>query len=236
MAHRALRQRVWIMRAALHIRAVTRGGRFSFETPKIRMLLDKACTVLFMCSGSHTQYERRVTEVYNRTIPRWRDQHLANLYTLESCDYSPQNVFPALSRQLAFMGERTPCRGHTCFSRREHDGLTYIHNTLPQSTCRFVFKVNAKYYIPRFRHAIAKIDNASLLVLQHFQRRSEVFGIERETLGSFLRAFPRNHTKNQEMRLHLFARNIDQSRVQRLMALKLDQFTKRSDGMVLRWL
>ena len=132
---------------------------------------------------------------------------------------------------LSFNGTRSEWCSWQCPNVRENVALKFAYDNLP-SKCDFIFKINAKYHIPTFYTHLARIPESSMAVLQLHDQRSEIFGMRRDVFEEYLRYPTRG--KNQEYRLSSFVKQRRLcSYVHRMDALRLENFTRRSDGVVL---
>ena len=206
----------------------------TYIRPNISIISIKhVCLSLFMCSRHKTNVNNDLMKVYDDRIRHWEQkfiQHSVNTSVLivDSCAQNGQykSKFPVLS----FNGSTSSWCSWSCPNIRENIALNFLNKNLP-ARCDFVFKVNAKYFLPDFEYHIAQIPYSSKVVVQFENMRSEVFGMERKIFQEYLKY---NHRGNQEQRLLSF---IQQKNVcpfvHHFNVIKLQNFTRRSDGRIL---
>lgn len=193
--------------------------------------VSNVCIVVFMCSRLRSNTNAKLLGVYQDRIPRWSSTRYP-LYIVDSCNETLSKPFTIPgATTLSFQGQTSEWCSWQCPTNRETAALEFASQHLP-STCEFLFKVTGKYYTPHLEPQIDKVPQTTQLALQHAGMASEIFGISRKALKMFLSRYG-NARYNQETRLYKFAKHVC-PRVHRLSIMPLSNFTRRSDGHVLR--
>ena len=190
------------------------------------------CFAIFVCSRLSSNTNGNLLDVYNDRVFRWKQSEYPT-YIIDSCNKTLGAPYSVAGMQtLSFSGDTSFWCSWSCPTRRETVALFFMQEHLTDA-CSFVFKITGKYYTPDLIPQIRSMSGNTTLVMQHGLKSSEIFGMRRDTLGAFLELYKRSHY-TQEYRLEKFAAR--EKDVLELKKMKLYNFTRRSDGVILRYL
>ena len=184
-----------------------------------------------MCSRLKSNTNGNLLDVYNDRIPRWKQTHYP-VYIIDSCNKTLEKPFSVAGIQtLSFSGETSHWCSWGCPTARETVALLFMQKHISKA-CSFIFKISGKYYTPDLLPQIERMYENTSIAVQYGLRSSEIFGMRRKTFATFLKLYGKS-THSQELRLQQFIRG---KNVFELSKMKLYNFTRRSDGMILRYL
>jgi len=186
------------------------------------------CIVIFLCYRSRTQTNANLMDVYNDRIPKWKAFNFST-FSVDAC--SLNRTFEGIT-PLNFVGEQGPCVW-SCVSRRETAALKFASSNLPKQ-CKFVIKVSGKYFAPTFLKEFKSIPSSTKLAIQYKSKRSELFGITRDLLDTYI-TMPTAKDNEHKLQALSLKKSVCPY-VHRMNPMKLDNITRRSDGVKLLFL
>jgi hypothetical protein len=205
----------------------------------------KSYCVLFTMYIGDT-IERR--EIYENRIKRWLDETSGiNFYIVDSSNNylffdkktqtatSPYYFNPRLF-QFAFKQKSGFKDGNPSVPERDSMLKALKHFWKDFKKYDIVFKITGKYFIPHF-DKLVKFNKDSDIILQNRTdtngQNTEVIGFKPDIFGKVIRKI-NDDTTFEEVVAEINAKKLYNT--ERLSKLKLDSFTKRSDGSTLRYL
>ena len=201
--------------------------------------VNKICVGLFMCSRNSSYVNSNPMDVYADRINRWKHHNgTMRLFILDSCNQTLGRPYRTDGiPTLSFPGATSWKCGNFCPTVRETEALAFAMRHLP-SSCHFVFKITAKYYMPTFEQQLHRMPHDTWMAVQFKARRdyqqSEAVGMTRELWVEFVVKMIR-HRGDQEQRLAAFkstTRGLCEHTYS-MDSMPLDNFTRRSDGSTL---
>ena len=201
--------------------------------------VNKICVGLFMCSRNSSHVDSNPMEVYSDRINHWKHHNdTMRLFIVDSCNQTLgrpylTNGIPTLSFAGNTSGE---CRS-SCPTTRETVALEFAMRHLP-SSCHFVFKITAKYYMPTFEEQLHHMPHDTRIAVQftarQYYQNSEAVGMTRKLWDEFLVKMKR-YRGAQEQRLSVFQRTTRGlcNHTYRMDPMPLENFTRRSDESIL---
>lgn len=193
------------------------------------------CLAIFVCSRLRSNTNGNLLGVYNDRVPRWK-QSKYPVYIIDSCNETLGAPFTVAGMQtFSFSGETSFWCSWQCPTQRETVALIFMQEHLHDS-CSFVFKITGKYYTPDLIPQLRNMPENTTIAIQTGLKSSEIFGMRRDILATYLQTYNKSrHT--QEGRLQIFAaRERARNTLFELKKMKLYNFTRRSDGWILRYL
>jgi len=223
-------------------KSITKKSKTKSITKKSK---SKSYCVLFTMYIGDT-IERR--EIYENRIKRWLDETSGiNFYIVDSSNNylffdkktqtatSPYYFNPRLF-QFSFKQKSGFKDGNPSVPERDSMLKALKHFWKDFKKYDIVFKITGKYFIPHF-DKLVKFNKDSDIILQNRTdtngQNTEVIGFKPDIFGKVIRKI-NDDTTFEEVVAEINAKKLYNT--ERLPKLKLDSFTKRSDGSTLRYL
>ena len=209
----------------------------------------KRYAILFTMYIGDTKDRR---DIYENRISRWLEESKdIDLYTVDSSNNylffdkktntaTSKHFYDQRLHQFAFKQKKGFQSGNPSVPERNSimEALEYFHKDFKKYD--IVFKITGKYFIPQFDEKIRfnSIPKGTNIVLQNRRdtngQNSEVIGIAPSIFEKIISQIDDEITFEEV--LAGLRKNKQLYKIHRLPKLKLDAFTKRSDGSTLRYL
>ena len=188
----------------------------------------KCCILLTMYIG--TDISRRL--LYENRVNRWLNETNFEIFVIDSSGNYINQINPRLY-QYCF--EQNSEFSPTNPSIYERDSLLKAFDYFDFKEYDIIFKVTGKYFIPELKNVVKNIPYNTDFVLQNISsndyQHTEIVGFKIQSIKSVLNLITINITF--EMALYEIVQS-KKYKCYRLPILKLDAFTERGDGSVLK--
>jgi hypothetical protein len=201
------------------------------------------CILLTMCVNVKAGYAYSAKdrlELYLKVVQRWLDNTTFDIYIVESSGYPflEFNGNPRIKIYSFVSKSIFNCRGCSA-TPYEAESILLAYSALNLSRYPKFLKVTGKYYLPGIESLVKDIPEDAQLYFQYresySQQNSEFFGCQSKLVPLIMNLILENSYKNMNFESTLYSiRN--KFVIYRFPKIKLDQFTKRGDNTVLKYL
>jgi hypothetical protein len=230
--------------ACKSLKSARKSIRKSIRSPRIpRFKLTRSkkryCILLGMYIG--TKPERRA--IYENRAKKWLDNTSIDIYTVDSSgellftsDTDKKYFNHPRLHQYTFKQKGSQVMHGPSVAEKNSMIKAFKHFKKDFEKYEIVFKITGKYFIPTFEKVVDFPEKVDMV----FQYRRDTHGQNTEVIGFSPMVFKEIVTQiNDDTTIEELSCSIRKGkmyRTHRLPKMKLDQFTKRSDGSTLKYL
>lgn len=195
------------------------------QIPLIENSQNKYCILL-------TMYIKNKEQLYYNIVNRWLNETSLDIYIVDSSNTGLQIIHPRLYQYKFEQGDKFVTSNP---SKYEINSISKIINHFNFKKYDMIIKITGKYFIPNFESYIKTIDSADLILQNRTDthgQNTELLSIKLDLIHGFINQYTGSYN-NFENYVYCKQHNYNTYRFKPLI---LDEYTKRSDGSILKYL